>query len=69
MRPKAEWAIDSEPIQARRIIVNYMHYGDCEIVIVQIIGNLLVLGDLILTRELSFRMNNCRTIVVVQVHN
>ena len=46
-----------------------MYYGDCEIVIVQIIGNLLVLGDLILTRELSFSMNNCRTIVVVQVHN
>ena len=24
MRPKAEWAIDSEPIQARGIVFNYL---------------------------------------------
>ena len=27
MRPKAEWAIDSEPIRARGIIVNYFGFN------------------------------------------
>ena len=26
MRPRAEWAIDSEPIRARGIIVNYLYF-------------------------------------------
>ena len=30
MRPKAEWAIDSEPIRARGIIVKYMSVKVCQ---------------------------------------
>ena len=51
MRPKAEWAIDSEPIRARGIIVKYIVAND----VIYIFRFVFVKEDVLLRQRLYTR--------------